>query len=445
MCKSACICGILITFAVKNHIIKGMKRILLPFALMVAALCMYTSCLKSDSDSDVKYYDDTAITSFSLGTVNRYLHTISKSGEDSVYKTTFAGSAYKFYIDQKNFEIYNPDSLPYGSDAAHLLCTITSKNSGVVVLKNIDNDTLKFFNTSDSLDFSQPRVLRVVSNDGTATRDYTVRVNVHQESAEKVLWTEKLMPTALATQLRSFVSMRLLAAGKRLVLLGSDGNTTQLMTSTDGGDWSLSNAMLGAEVADNAVALGDDVLMVDGAQLKCLKADGSFTPVEGAMAPLRLLAASDSRLYGLAADGAMAVSDDKGLTWAAETLDADLALLHQYRRPAVAAGGQPQPGGRCHRCNGPSVVQNHRRGAGHRLELHRSREWRLSAAAFAGTEGGALRRCRAGSRWQRLRRMQRNRVRAVLCQPRRWHQLAARQPFRFASQFQLLRCVWHDC
>ena len=101
---------------------------------MVAALCMYTSCLKSDSDSDVKYYDDTAITSFSLGTVNLYLHTKSKSGEDSVYKTTFAGSAYKFYIDQKTFEIYNPDSLPYGSDAAHLLCTITSKNSGVVVL-----------------------------------------------------------------------------------------------------------------------------------------------------------------------------------------------------------------------------------------------------------------------------------------------------------------------
>lgn len=294
---------------------------------MVAALCMYTSCLKSDSDGDVKYYDDTAITSFSLGTVNRYLHTKSKSGEDSVYKTTFAGSTYKFYIDQKTFEIYNPDSLPYGSDAAHLLCTITSKNSGVVVLKNIDSDTLKYFSTSDSLDFSVPRVLRVISNDGTATRDYTVRVNVRQESADKVVWTEKLMPTAMSVLLRSFVSMRLLAAGKQLVLLGSDGNTTQLMTSTDGGDWSLSNAVLGAGVADNAVALGDDVLMVDGAQLMCLKADGSLTPVEASMVPLRLLAASGSRLYGLGADGAMAVSADKGLTWTAETLDSDNALL----------------------------------------------------------------------------------------------------------------------
>ena len=95
---------------------------------------------ESTDDNDVVYYDDTAITSFSLGTMNRYVHTKSSTGADSVYKTTYSGSNYAFYIDQLTCEIYNVDSLPKGTDAAHVITTISTKNGGTAIWKSSRRD-----------------------------------------------------------------------------------------------------------------------------------------------------------------------------------------------------------------------------------------------------------------------------------------------------------------
>ena len=77
--------------------------------MLLSTLFVVTSCLGSDDD-EVTYYGDTAITSFALGTMNRYVHTTSSAGADSVYKTTYAGSGYVFYIDQLTCDIYNVPS-----------------------------------------------------------------------------------------------------------------------------------------------------------------------------------------------------------------------------------------------------------------------------------------------------------------------------------------------
>lgn len=94
-----------------------MIKKLFSLLIIVAAMVSLTSCL-SDTDVEVTYYDDTAITAFSLGTINRYNHTTKTDGTgDSIYVTKIAGSSYKFYIDQVNALIYNPDSLPVNCDA----------------------------------------------------------------------------------------------------------------------------------------------------------------------------------------------------------------------------------------------------------------------------------------------------------------------------------------
>ena len=124
-----------------------MKRKLLPFIVLFSAIFLFDSCL-NDNDNGVVYYNDTAITAFTPGTLNQYLHTKTASGKDSVYKKTLTGSKFPFYIDQMKNEIYNPDSLPYGTDAKHVICTITSKNSGVIALKSM---------TSDSMSATEPR------------------------------------------------------------------------------------------------------------------------------------------------------------------------------------------------------------------------------------------------------------------------------------------------
>ena len=160
------------------------------FALIMGALLM-TSCLNSDDSSDITYYNDTAITAFTLTTVNRYIHTTSKSGKDSVYKKALSEPV-EFYIDHKNQLIYNADSLYADCDLKHVLVGISTLKSGVVVLKSLISDTLFTYSSTDSLDFSQPREVRVYAQDGSDYRAYRVIVNKHQMVTDKLLW--KQMP-----------------------------------------------------------------------------------------------------------------------------------------------------------------------------------------------------------------------------------------------------------
>ena len=129
-----------------------MKIKILSVALALAGAMTIASCLSdNDSSSDIVYYGDGAITSFSLGKLNRYYlynngDTIKKTtdGTDSV--TTVACSGYKMTIDQlayatdengnptKMHPIWNTDSLPAGTDIRKTVTTISSKNSGIITL-----------------------------------------------------------------------------------------------------------------------------------------------------------------------------------------------------------------------------------------------------------------------------------------------------------------------
>ena len=81
---------------------------------------MLASCLSDDTDdSNIVYYGDAAITSFSLGTLNKtYLYnngdTIKKNTDGTDSTTTVDCSKYKLTIDQLKHEVYNVDSLPAG-------------------------------------------------------------------------------------------------------------------------------------------------------------------------------------------------------------------------------------------------------------------------------------------------------------------------------------------
>ncbi len=164
-----------------------MKRYLHVLYIMMASVLLFASCLGSDSTSTEVVYDDTAILTFKLTTVNRYLHTTTSTGKDSVYKKTLSNPV-AFTIDQTNYEIYNTDSLPYGCDTKHVLASITSKNSTNIFLKSFVGDTLFFYNSTDSIDFSKPRKLVVYNSNGSSHRDYTVTVNVHQQETGKLIW-----------------------------------------------------------------------------------------------------------------------------------------------------------------------------------------------------------------------------------------------------------------
>ena len=203
--------------------------------MVLITLVTLASCISSN-ETEMTLYDDAAITAFSLGTLNRYVHLTSSTGGDSIIKKTLTGSNYKFHIDQIARTIYNTDSLPVGTDKAHVICLLSTKNSGMALIKDTDSDSLRYYSSSDSIDFTQPRQFIIYASDGSGSNTYTVTINVHQEEANEFVW--KQTDTAWEPATPGTASLpagikQLLGASTTEAYALSDDN--RLMVSRDGG------------------------------------------------------------------------------------------------------------------------------------------------------------------------------------------------------------------
>ena len=178
-----------------------MKKKLSTIVVLLALAIAVTSCLGNSEDSEVTVYDDTAMSSFALTAVNRIVHTTTASGNDSVYRVKLTVTGYPFTIDQYQRQIYNIDSLPADCDLKHVLVTATATSySGVITVKSTISDSVKYYSSADSLDFSTPRVFRIFNNTGSKYRDYQVQINVKKQTeSSTVVWKQMPEGTTLPT------------------------------------------------------------------------------------------------------------------------------------------------------------------------------------------------------------------------------------------------------
>ena len=139
-----------------------MKTFPRTICVLLSLSALMTACLGGDDEQGTTY-SDMAITAVTLGTLNRYTETVSSStGNDTVVKSTLTGSNYRLTIDQVGHRIYNQDSLPVGTDLKHVvISSISTKNNGMVYLKSLTSDSVRYLSTTDSVDFTLPRTLRV--------------------------------------------------------------------------------------------------------------------------------------------------------------------------------------------------------------------------------------------------------------------------------------------
>lgn len=297
-----------------------MNKKCLSFLALCSVVLIASSCLGS-SDDDLTYYNDAALTSFTLGTVNQYVHTTSSTGTDSTYVVSVTGSKYKFYIDQLSHEVYNVDSLPMGSDAKHLICTITAKNSGIIAIKSMTSDSLSYYTSTDSLDFSQPRQIVVYNSNVSAFTKYNVTVNVHQEDSNTLVWSRMADNASLA----AFKSVKAVAADDYLWLFGSDGTSTHAYYSniTNGNSWTQSSVSLSADAWKNvAVSRGVPYVLSEG-KLYALQPSGA-TVHEAGNAD-RLVAGSGSGVYAVTSEGGLSLFD--GSRWEAQNMEGSASCL----------------------------------------------------------------------------------------------------------------------
>ena len=211
-----------------------------PLYFMVFMLLAMTvaSCNKKDepsasTDSEYSSYSNstTLVSAFSLRANTKIIN-----GLDSV---TFA-------IDQERGLIYNADSLPYGTRINALCVNVTTASTVATkefVVKNgtVQKDTVITYrnNSSDSIDFTGDVTLRVTSRDGLYTRDYKVKVNVHKQEPDIIVWDHarrRDLPNASSTLTASKTVM---VNGDFMCLVNDNGSYV-LSTSEDplAGTWS---------------------------------------------------------------------------------------------------------------------------------------------------------------------------------------------------------------
>lgn len=305
-----------------------MKRKFFAFIALITATLSLSSCLSSD-ETTVEYTHDTAITAFSLGSLDRYTKT--KAGKDTLLKANVKGSDYKFYIDQAQRLIYNVDSLPCGVRDTAILATISSKNNSPILLMDINktDSVAAYYSSSDSINFSKPRFIRVYSSDYSAYAQYQVTVNVHKELPYEFKWHELAQNNS---QLAAFSDLKAVACGDDIYVFGKTAEGTQVLKSAinDGSAWSsiMMNVNLSSDAYQSAVALEGKLYISDGGKVYASADAATWALVSSENADVKLLiGASSKNLYAYNTAAGISVSEDKGVSWEQEKLDTDKAYL----------------------------------------------------------------------------------------------------------------------
>ena len=314
-----------------------MKRKFFAFIALITATLSLSSCLSSD-ETTVEYTHDTAITAFSLGSLDRYTKT--KAGKDTLLKANVTGSDYKFYIDQAQRRIYNVDSLPCGVRDTAILATISSKNSSPILLMDINktDSVAAYYSSSDSINFSVPRFIRVYSSDYSAYAQYKVTVNVHKELPYEFKWHELAQNNS---QLAAFSDLKAVACGDHIYVFGKTAEGTKVLKSAinDGSVWSsiTMNVGLSSDAYQSAVALDGKLYISDAGKVYASADAATWTVVSDNADIKQLIGASSKNLYAYTATG-ISVSEDKGANWKAEKLDTDKAYLPKQNISMNVAG-----------------------------------------------------------------------------------------------------------
>lgn len=217
-----------------------MKSKLLPILVagFFAVTAIMSSC-NSDSDDEIAevVYSSTQVKSFKLKANANILSSL-----DTVF----------FSIDLANAQIYNADSLPYGTSVNKLVVQIATDACSVVELnvprKNQADTVINYLtNSTDSIDFSNgPVKLHLVSFDGDSERDYTIRVNVHQMEPDSLYWNE-MAKRALPTELSAPTKQKTVKYQGNVVCLTGDGKNYNLayIENPYNDDWQVESVSFG--------------------------------------------------------------------------------------------------------------------------------------------------------------------------------------------------------
>lgn len=300
-----------------------MRRYISTLCILLSVMFTLGSCLSSD-DTEATLYADAAITAFSISTAKLYVQT----PDTAYWKTTTDVANYPFEIDHQKGTIINRDSMPVGVDATKLLVSYSSKNSSVVGIMPIgetSRDSLKYLLTTDSIDFSTPRLISVYASDGSGYRDYTVTVNIHKEYGDSCYWSEPVTNADIAQMKQA----KAISIGGNIYVIGTDGTATSVVK------WSCDQASsvstlattLGSDAYKNVAVKGGYAFILDSGKILYTADFDGFSEYATATNLKQLVGASSNSLYAIDNNDNIVYLKDGEYEWTVDTLDEDLSLL----------------------------------------------------------------------------------------------------------------------
>lgn len=293
-----------------------MKKNILALSFILLAAFAFCSC---GDDDEVVLSSDCYISNFSLGAVNRLVHTTSSTGEDSVYTVAYSAAGYYMSINQLDGTIRNEKPLPVNSQTGAILATI--ETSGTVIYRQASDASENWvaYSSTDSINFTNPLVFRVISADGASWRDYTVTVNVSLVDGEEFVWN-KLAEPGLWTNANQ---LKTLVWGEKAWVFAQENSVVSVYSAdADAGTQWEKQEVAGCEQADVRTLTAFDGRLYMSCTDGCLIASDdaiNWNPVTTGQNGLHILTSDDTYLYAIS--GASLWRSADGMQWTEEELD----------------------------------------------------------------------------------------------------------------------------
>ena len=159
--------------------------------------------------------------------------------------------------------IVNLDSLPYNTRIDSVFPTFSFRSSSAQYLI-YENDTVPLDGT-DTIDFTiQPvKIINVAADKKTHSKDYTIKVNVHQVEPEQYNWNKVLE----SVDSHDATSQKAIVFNDTIFYYLNNGSAAYLYKSTDGKSWeeqSVSGLPVNTTLTDMQLFNGKLYLTQDG-------------------------------------------------------------------------------------------------------------------------------------------------------------------------------------